>query len=84
MLEMVGERLDDLVEVVGVARLDRCGDPGVQRAPALLHQAVVGNAPGQPVPEGIGDVREQARLVQELARPQVGERAVQLLRRQLG
>jgi hypothetical protein len=29
VLEVLGEHLDDLVEVVGVARLDRCGDPGV-------------------------------------------------------
>ena len=46
-------------------------------------QAVVGDAPGEPVPEGIGDVREQTRLVQELARPQVGERAMQLIRRRV-
>jgi hypothetical protein len=36
------------------------------------------------VAEGVGDVREQPRLVQEFARPQVGQRAMQLFRRQLG
>ena len=81
---MVRERLDDLVEVIRVARLEGFGDAGVQRAAALVQQAVIGDAPGEPVPEGVGDVREQPRLVQELARPQVGQRAMQLLRRQLG
>ena len=81
---MVRQGLDHLVEAIRVARLERLGDARMQRAPALVHQAVVGDAPGEPVPEGIGDVREQTRLVQELAPAQIGERAVQLLRRQLG
>ena len=67
-----------------MARLESLGDAGMQGATALVHQAVVGDAPGEPVPEGVRDVREQTRLVQELAPPQIGERAMQLLRRHLG
>ena len=67
LLEMVGERIDDLVEVICVARLEGFGDAGVQCAAALVEHAVIGDAPGEPMPEGVGDVREQPRLVQELA-----------------
>ena len=84
LLEMVRQGLDDLVEVICVARLEGFGDAAVQRAAAFVKHAVIGDAPGEPVPEGVGDVREQARLVQKLARPQAGQRAMQLLRRQLG
>ena len=78
VLVMVRQRLDDLVEAIRVARLESLGDAGMQGATAVVHQAVVGDAPGEPVPEGVGDVREQPRLVQELAPPQVGQRAMQL------
>jgi hypothetical protein len=81
VLEMVRQRLDDLVEAIGVARLERLGDAGMQGATAVVHEAVIGDASGEPVPEGIRDVREQTRLVQKFARPQVGERAMQLFRR---
>ena len=84
LLEMVRQGLDDLVEVIRVAGLEDFGDAAVQRAAAFVQQAVIGDAPGEPVPEGVGDVREQARLVEKLARPQVGQRAVQLVRRQIG
>ena len=59
--------------------LDRLDDPGVQRAPPLLEQAAVGHLVGQRVLEGVLEVGEQARLVEELGGLQVGEAAAQLV-----
>ena len=67
---MVGEPLDVLGQAVGVQRLDRLHDPRVQRAPPLLEQAAVGDLVGERVLERVLQVREQARLVQELRRLQ--------------
>ena len=66
---VVREPLDLLGQALGVERLDGLDDPGVQRAPALLEQAAVGDLVGERVLEGVLEIREQARLVEELRRP---------------
>ena len=52
-----------------MARLEGFCGACVQCPAAFVEQAVVGDAPGEPMPEGIGDVREQTRLIQKLASP---------------
>ena len=70
---VVGQALDVLGEPVGVEALDGLDDPGVERAPALLEQAAVGHLVGERVLEGVLEVGEEARLVEELGGLEVGE-----------
>ena len=74
---MVGQPLDLLGQAVPGERLDGLDDAGVQHAPPLLEQAAVGHLVGQGVLEGVLQLGEEARLVQELGRLQVRETAVQ-------
>ena len=69
--------LDLLGQAVGIERLDRLDDPGVQRPPPLVEQAPVGDLVGQRVLEGVLEVREEARLVEELGGLEVGEAAAE-------
>ena len=45
----------------------------MERAPALLEHAAVGDLVGERVLEGVLEIREEARLVQELGRLEVAE-----------
>ena len=73
----MGEPLDVLGQALGVERLDGVDDPGVERAPAILEQAPVGHLVGERMLEGVLEIREEARLVQELGRLEVGEPAAE-------
>ena len=46
----------------------RGGDPGVERPPTVLEQAPVGDLVGERVLERVLEIREEARLVEELGR----------------
>ena len=70
---MVGEPVDVLAEAVAALRLQRLHDPGVELAPPLLQEALVGHLIGQRVLEGVFQLGEEARLVEELGRLQEGE-----------
>ncbi len=67
------EPLDVLAEAIGVERLDRRHDPGVQRAPPLVEHAAVGHLVGERVLEGVFEIGEEARLVEELGGLQMRE-----------
>jgi len=77
---VVGQPLDVLPEPLGVAALDGLDRPGVESAPAVLKEASLGQLVSQRVLEGVLDVGEQARLVQELGRLQPGEALRQRVR----
>jgi hypothetical protein len=49
---------------------------GVHVAPTLLEQAAIGDLVGEGVLEGVGMVREQARLVEELGGLEVHQATV--------
>ncbi len=76
--------LDMLAEAIGVERLDRRHDPGVQRAPPLVEHAAVGHLVGERVLEGVFEIGEEARLVEELGGLQMREPCAQRLLGQLG
>ena len=73
-----------LAEAIAVERLDRVDDPRVKRAAALLEQAAVGDLVGEGVLEGVLEIGEEARLVEELGRLQAGEPWRSVLVRYLG
>ena len=70
---MVSHALDLLAQPIAVQRFDRLHDPGMERAPAVLQHAAVRDLVGQRVLEGVLEIREEARLVQELGRLEVSE-----------
>ena len=76
---VVSEALDLLDEAAGVQPLDGPGDPAVEHAPAVLEEAAVRDLVRQRVAEGVLEVGEQVRLVQELGGPQMLEPLAQLL-----
>ena len=65
-------------------RLQGLDDPGMERAPPLLEQRLIGHLLGQGVLEGVLDVGEEARLVEELGGLQMGEAQAERLLRHLG
>jgi hypothetical protein len=65
-------------------RLKGLDDAHVQEAPPLLDEAAVGHLVREGMLEGIDSLGDKARLVEELARLQVGKVAVQYRLRQLG
>ena len=65
--------LDLLAESIGVECLDRLHDPGVKRAPPLVEHAAVGHLVRERVLEGVFEIREEARLVEELGGLQMRE-----------
>ena len=81
---MVGQPFDLLGQPVGIERLDGLDDAGVQRPPPLLQQAAVGHLVGEGVLEGVFELGEEARLVEELGGLQVGEAQAERLLGQLG
>ena len=74
---VVGEALDLFIQPVCVESLDRANNLRVQRLAPLLQQAAVGHLVGQRVLEGVLQVREELRLVDELRFLQVGKAAAQ-------
>ena len=70
---MVGQPFHLLGQPVPGERLQGRDDAGVPRAPLLLEQHLVGHLLGEGVRKGVRDLREEARLVEELGRLQVGE-----------
>ena len=75
---MVGQPFDLLGHPVPSERLEGLDDAGMQRSPPLLQQAAVGHLVRQGMLEGVFQLGEEARLVQELRGLEVGEVAVQL------
>ena len=57
----------------GVPRLQGLHDPGMEGAPTVLEQAPVRDLVREGVPEGVLEIREEARLVEELSRLEAGE-----------
>jgi hypothetical protein len=74
---MVGEPFDLFCEPVRVQTFDGLQDPAMQGAPALLEEAAVGDLVGEAVLEGVGEIREETGLVQELGGLEVREAAAQ-------
>ena len=81
---MVGQPFDLLGQPVAGERLEGLDDAGMERAPPLLQQAAVGHLVGEGVLEGVLELGEEARLVEELGRLEVREAAVQRRLGQLG
>ena len=81
---VVRQPLDLLGQTIRIECLDRLHDPGMERAPPLLEQAAVGDLVGERVLEGVFEVGEQARLVEELRRLKLGEAASELVLGQIG
>ena len=81
----MGQALNVLRESPGVASLDGLDGPGVESTSALLQEAPIGHLVSQRVLEGVLNVREQARFVEELGRLEpgeaIGQRLVRVLRR---
>ena len=63
----MGEPLDLSTEAISVERLDRINDSRVKFTPMLLQQSSVCDLVRERVLERVVDVRDQPRLVQELA-----------------
>ena len=77
----MGEPLDVLAEAIPVERFDRVHDPRVKSPAALLQEPAVGDLVGQRVLERVLEVGEEARLVEELGRLEMGEPSAQRLPR---
>jgi len=63
---MVGEALDLFSETIAIEPLDGVHDPGMQGAASLVEKALIGDLVREGVLEGVLDLGEQARLVDEL------------------
>src|SRR6266567_1629150 len=72
---VLGQPLDVLAQPTGIELLDGLDDSGVEGAAARLEQASIRDLVRQRVLEGVLDVGEEARLVQELRGSQVREAA---------
>src|SRR2546422_1993962 len=81
---MMSKSLDVLIKPVGIDSLDRLENPGVECTPAILEEAAVGNLVGQRVLEGVLQLGEEPRLVEELRCLQPGEPLAKALLRLLG
>jgi hypothetical protein len=62
----VGQPFDLAGQALGMERLEGLHNLGVQAAPPVLEQAAVGHLSGEGMLEGVGEIREEARLIQEL------------------
>ena len=71
-------------EPIGIEALDGRHDLAVEAAAPVLQQAPVGHLVGEGVLEGVFEVREEARLVQELGGLEAADRAAQLVLGQRG
>ena len=81
---MVGQALDLVHQALAGKRFQGLDDLRMQRPPPLLEQTAVCHLVGQGVLEGVGVLREETRLVQELGRLEVRQAPVQGLLGQLG
>ena len=81
---MVGQALDLVRQAVAGERFQGLDDLRMQRPPPLLEQTAVRHLVGQGVLEGVFVLREEAGLIQELGRLEVGQATVQSLLGQLG
>src|SRR5262245_30527223 len=70
---VVCDALHVLCESVHVEPLRCCHNLGVQFAPPVLQQTAIGHFMGQRVLEGVLEIREELRLVEELSFLQVRE-----------
>ena len=70
---MVRQAFDLLGHPLPDEALQGLDNPGVQAAPPLLQEAFVGHLMGQGVLEGVFDLGEEARLIQELGGLQMRE-----------
>src|SRR5262245_25151083 len=75
----MGQALEVLVEAIGVQCLDRVDDASVQRPPASLDQPPIGDLVGERVFEGVLELQEEARLVEELGGLEMSEPAAERL-----
>ena len=71
---MVRESIVRIFEPLGVHRLERAADRGVERLAAGGEQALVGDLLGERVLEDVHRFDRSAQLVQELEAPQLAER----------
>src|SRR5438876_12403433 len=72
---MVSQAFDLLGQPIGVEGLDGLHDPSMERAPAVVEHARVGDLVGEGVLESVLEIREDARLVEKLRGLEVGEPA---------
>src|SRR5215813_8059551 len=79
----MGEPLSLLAETIPVERLERVDDPRVKIPAPLPQQAPVRDLMRERVLEGVFEIREEARLVEELGGLQPPERPAQPLLGQL-
>ena len=70
---VVRECLEMLDQAVGMESLDRIDDLGVQRPTPIVEQTPISDVVDQRVLEGVLEIREQARLVEELTGHEMGE-----------
>ena len=78
------QALDLFCQAVGIEGLHDLDDPRMQRPPPLLGQTAVRHFVGQRVLEGVGVLREEVGLVEELGRLEVHEAIVHGRLGQLG
>src|SRR5215469_15804933 len=78
------QAFDLLREPLRVQRLDRRDDASVQSAPPVLQDAPVGRLVREGVLEGVFEVREDARLVQELGGLKTTQRPTQVVLGRVG
>ncbi len=74
---VLGEPVDVLHQAVGIEPLNDLHNAGVQGASALLEQAVVGHLMREGVLEGIVQLGEETRFVEELRRLQMRQARLQ-------
>src|SRR5215813_1178039 len=70
---VMAQTLDLFGQALGIERLDRVDDLGMELTPPVVEHAPVGDIVGERMLEGVLDIRKQAGLVQELGRLEVGE-----------
>jgi hypothetical protein len=77
----MGQALDVLGQPARVEPFDGPDDPGVERLASLLEQRAVGDLIGERMLEGVLEIREEARLVEELRSLEVSEPLAQAVLR---
>ena len=80
---VVCEPLDLFAHAVYTELFEDLHTSGVQRAAPFLEEAAIGHLVGEGMLEGVLELREQARLIEKLGGPEVGQAVPQLLFGQL-
>ncbi len=80
----MGQAFDLLGQAVPGERLEGLDNAGMERPPPLLEEAPIGDLVGEGVLEGVFVLGKEARLVEELGRLEMRERAMQCRLGQLG